>query len=168
MTITIEAERLAGILLRQSTRIVFAESCTAGLATALLAGVPGISKSLCGSFVTYQDTCKQAWLDVPEDLIKTHTAVSAEVSWAMAQAALEHTESAEISAAITGHLGPDAPTDRDGVCFIALARRRNQDIDVVYEKRITLAPPGRVERQAAASRQLLLALADYLDHNSTD
>ena len=69
---------------------------------------------------------------------------------------------------LLGHLGPDAPTDRDGVCFIALARRRNQDIDVVYEKRITLAPPGRVERQAAASRQLLLALADYLDHNSTD
>ena len=67
------AERLVE---RASDKVVFAESCTAGLISAAMAGVPGISQFLCGSFVTYREAAKQEMLNVPPELIRKHTAVS--------------------------------------------------------------------------------------------
>ena len=79
-----EVNDLARCLTTSNSRIVFAESCTAGLASALLAAVPGISAHLCGSWVTYREECKQAWLGVPAELLREKSAVRAEVTARMA------------------------------------------------------------------------------------
>ena len=57
----------------QNIRVVFAESCTAGLIAATLARVPGISNHLCGSAVVYRNETKTAWLSVSADDLADET-----------------------------------------------------------------------------------------------
>jgi nicotinamide-nucleotide amidase len=158
--ITPEAQRLADLLAERQWRVVFAESCTAGLAPALLAAVPGISNYLCGSWVTYREECKQAWLGVPAELLRDRSAVSQEVTDWMALEALRRTESAHVSAAITGHLGPDAPDGLDGVCFLAVAGRDNGRPGLLRQQRFVLPQASRAERQQRAARELLEFVAE--------
>ena len=69
------AKALAEWLLnRNTTRVVFAESCTAGLVSASLAAHPGISRVHCGSSVTYRAQTKSHWLDISPALITRHSA----------------------------------------------------------------------------------------------
>lgn len=150
-----EATRLATALSQRSLRLVLAESCTSGLAAALLAGVPGISDYLCGSLVTYREVSKQQWLDVSAELLKTHTAVSAPVTAAMAVGALHHTSEADLAAAVTGHLGPDAPPSLDGTCFFALAQRRDGGPAMVAQQQMQLSDADRETRQRQAAGALL-------------
>jgi len=153
------AEQLSDVLERTQTQIVFAESCTGGLVSASLAGIPGISRWLCGSAVTYQEQTKIDWLAVSPADLQQHTAVSAAVTLAMATGALETTTAAEVAVAVTGHLGPGAPADRDGVIFIAAARRGSE---IPPPRRIVLSEQGRAARQAEAARLVLQVSMEFL------
>jgi nicotinamide-nucleotide amidase len=153
--ISAEAEQLAQRLTALGWRIVFAESCTAGWVPALMAAIPGISERMCGSWVVYREECKQAWLGVPDALLRQKSAVSPEVTAVMAVEALRRTASANVSAAITGHLGPAAPAPLDGVCFMAVAVRRVDQIVLLGEQRVTLRKTKRGDRQNEAARGLL-------------
>lgn len=119
------AYRVAALLEETKTHVVFAESCTAGLVSATLARVPGISEFHCGSAVVYRLDTKTRWLGIPASLLVDPGpgAVSDEVARLMAAGVLDRTPEAEMSAAITGHLGPNAPTHQDGLVFVAIARR---------------------------------------------
>jgi PncC family amidohydrolase len=155
------AQNLADLLGRRRLRIVFAESCTAGLVSATLARVPGISEWLCGSAVVYRLDTKHRWLGVPEDLLQNPGPVSREVACAMAAGVLERTPEAELSAAITGHLGPHAPVELDGVIWMAVARRTPLGVaiqDASAQQFGNQAEPGqtvRATRQARAAEALL-------------
>ena len=151
----------------RNERVVCAESCTAGWVAALLSAEPGISAHLCGSFVTYRESCKQAWLGIDEGLLREHSAVSAPVTRQMALGALARTGEAHWAVAVTGHVGPQAPLELDGVCFIAVARR-GAALDRVDEVRVQLTTRDRVERQVEAARHVLQQLAKLLDVASRD
>jgi len=111
-------------LLRQKRQVlVTAESCTAGLISASLARVPGMSACLAGSFVVYQSASKVKWLDIPAEIISKHDVVSAEVAGLMATNALKRTDHATVAISITGHLGPDAPEAIDGIAWLGYATR---------------------------------------------
>ena len=130
---------IAQLLKRLETRIVFAESCTGGLVSAALARVPGISEHLCGSAVVYRLDTKTRWLDVPNRLLLDPGPVSEPVARAMALGALRRTPEAHLAAAITGHLGPNAPVEQDGKIFIAITRREmtlpdNVTVTVIEER----------------------------------
>lgn len=114
---------VAGLLMKSQTKIVFAESCTAGLISATLARVPGISDVHCGSAVVYRLATKTRWLGVPEPMLDDPGPVSEPVARAMAEGVLSQTPEAKMSAAITGHLGPGAPPDQDGQIFVGIAVR---------------------------------------------
>ena len=64
------ARDVARELEQQNKKIVFAESCTAGLVSASLAKVPGISQHHCGSAVTYRNDSKHRWLGVSAQLLE--------------------------------------------------------------------------------------------------
>lgn len=117
------AGALAAKLKQRKAMIVFAESCTGGLASGELTKIPGISAHHCGSMVVYRETTKQQYLGVSAKLLIEKGAVSEEVAQAMALGVLEKTPEATISAAVTGHLGPDAPKELDGVVYLACALR---------------------------------------------
>jgi nicotinamide-nucleotide amidase len=165
----------ASLLAKPEEKVVFAESCTAGLVAAALARVPGISQSLCGSLVTYREASKIAWLGVEPQLLSAHTAVSAQVTAAMARGALNRTVEAKWAIAVTGHLGPGAPTDLDGQIFVAVARRlppgetgdpEGTPAVVVLESQRRLTAEGRSDRQQQAAQWVLESLGNILAEHS--
>lgn len=167
------ARRAAEALLAKRTRLVLAESCTAGLIAASLAQTPGISECLCGSAVVYRTATKTAWLDVPAELLDDPAIgpVSAEVSAAIARGVLARTPEAQLALGITGHLGPDAPSGLDGVVFVAIVRRSAEaggDALLETERRFHIdsseSDPAllRRDRQRSAAVLALRLLADYL------
>jgi nicotinamide-nucleotide amidase len=90
-------------------RLATAESCTGGMVAARLTGVPGSSASFVGGVVAYADDVKRSELDVPEELLAAHGAVSAEVAAAMAEGARARL-GAEVAVSVTGVAGPDGGT----------------------------------------------------------
>lgn len=159
MTCSAEAIELAGWLKSLAVRVVFAESCTAGLVAARLAAVPGISDHLCGSMVTYRAECKQDWLGIARQTIEQHSTVHPLITRQMAIGVLERTATADYSAAVTGHLGPDAPPALDGRIYIAIARRIDGGIVLCHEADFQLVAATRTARQDEAARLVLQTLA---------
>ena len=146
--------RLAARLLELDVGVVFAESCTAGLVAASLGRVPGISRVLCGSAVTYRDDTKARWLDVKHRTLRTDGAVSERAAREMAVGVLLRTPEAQLAGAITGHLGPDAPAGLDGGGFVAIGRRHGKQgrASVV---RFNLPAGTRLSRQRRAALHVI-------------
>jgi nicotinamide-nucleotide amidase len=90
-------------------RLATAESCTGGMVAARLTDVPGSSASFVGGVVAYADEVKRSELDVSEQLLAEHGAVSAEVAAAMAEGARRRL-GADVAVAVTGVAGPDGGT----------------------------------------------------------
>jgi PncC family amidohydrolase len=149
------AKQLVERLAEHNVRVVFAESCTGGLISALLAKVPGVSDFLCGSAVTYRCDTKVKWLGVSAEDIEQHTAVSRPVAIQMARGVLEKTPEASLAASITGHLGPDAPADFDGVVYVGIATRNPDDSVSEEASRYQLVKTERSQRQAEAAELVL-------------
>lgn len=150
------ANNLAAKLKAQDKRIVFAESCTAGLVAATLGRVPGISQHLCGSAVTYRNDTKHRWLGVPTDELEDPGPVSAIVAERMAAGALNATPEADIAVVVTGHLGPNAPEELDGLVFVGVASRETEPTSKPFRLPGNM-PPDRVrlERQHLAATIVL-------------
>ncbi|NNJ26287.1 CinA family protein [Alienimonas chondri] len=159
-SLQLAARRLSGLLRERHESLVLAESCTGGLAAASLVGEPGASEVLAGSFVTYQTRSKAAWLGVPAAMLRRHGPVSEEVAAAMAAGAAALSPHAEIAAAITGHLGPEAPAGEDGRLLIAV--RISARSPVVTERRLPDSVRGRRQRQEAAAVHFLTTISDAL------
>jgi nicotinamide-nucleotide amidase len=87
-----------------------AESCTGGLVAARLTDIPGSSANFVGGVVAYANEVKVAELDVPQELIETHGAVSAEVAEAMAEGARRRL-GADVAVSVTGVAGPGGGTE---------------------------------------------------------
>jgi nicotinamide-nucleotide amidase len=90
-------------------RLATAESCTGGMIASRLTDVPGASASFVGSVVAYADGVKRSGLDVAEELLARHGAVSAEVAAAMAEGVRRRLD-ADVAVAVTGVAGPDGGT----------------------------------------------------------
>jgi len=162
MNLSKTAAELATRLANARVRVVLAESCTAGLASAALAQTPGISEQFCGSFVTYRNRSKEDWLGVSSVDLKKYSAASDRVAEAMAFTALARTVEATYSASVTGHLGPNAPAGSDGIIFVGVARRAGRTMEPVGVWRHKLKEKSRTKRQAEAAawalHHLLIAL----------
>jgi len=121
--VTAAARRLGRLLERHELKIVLAESCTGGLISASLTTIPGISAYHCGSAVVYQVETKAEWLGISPAVLEKPGPVSRVVATAMAENVLRKTPKANLSAAVTGHLGPGAPKNQDGLIYAAVAMR---------------------------------------------
>jgi nicotinamide-nucleotide amidase len=106
---------------RCSARIMLAESCTGGMASHWVTRIAGSSHWFDGAVVCYSNRVKSHLVLVPESILNSHGAVSAETARALAQGvraqhaqslrgATEHPPSALFSAAITGIAGPGGAT----------------------------------------------------------
>jgi PncC family amidohydrolase len=157
-----QADELARLLSQRRVRVVFAESCTAGLVSATLARVPGISDWHCGSAVTYRTDTKRQWLDVSAEDLRQFTAVSEPVAAQMAVGVLARTPEADYAASVTGHLGPDAPEELDGVIYIGIAGRAAGKPQNASVCRYQLQSTERVLRQQEAAALTLERLATII------
>ena len=100
------AEALIQKLKSLSLTLALSESCTAGLVSALLAGIPGASAVLWGSFVCYTKEAKVSMLGLDCDRLTANGLVSEETARAMAVGALRKS-GASMAASVTGLAGPD-------------------------------------------------------------
>lgn len=117
-------KQVSSVVLRLKNRklsVVTAESCTAGLLSALLSKAEGAGEVLKGGFVCYAKDQKTIALGVPADLLNQKTAVAGEVASAMALGALEQSN-ADIALAVTGVLGPEPDEDGNPVGLVYIAR----------------------------------------------
>lgn len=158
------ARSLYQALQKRNLKFVLAESCTSGFAAAMMVGVPGVSSYFCGSAVTYRIETKSQWLGIGADLIEAHTAESPEVSLAMALGVLDRTPEAQLSAAITGHLGPGAPPEKDGIVYVAVARDDGKKRVTMWE-RFALQSDQRIARQKEAAERMLGFVTQSIEEN---
>lgn len=107
-------------LIDKNITISFAESCTAGLACALIADVPGVSTVLNESLVTYANNAKHKYLNVSSDILNNQGAVSKECAEAMAQGLALKTGS-DLNISITGIAGPDGGSETKPVGLVHFA-----------------------------------------------
>ena len=111
--------------------------------------------------VVYRNKTKQAYLGIPPRTLENPGPVSEEVARLLAEGVLNKTPEANVSVAVTGHLGPQAPAGMDGLVFIAIAIRRPASCDVheLHCRR----KDSRVMRQRWVVERALELLATALD-----
>ena len=123
---TEELVRLAALVGRRLTDVgatlSTAESCTGGLVGHVLTEISGSSAWYVGGAVVYSDELKRHLVEVPEALIETHGAVSAEVAQAMAEGA-RHSFGTTLAISVTGIAGPTGGTATKpvGLAYVAVA-----------------------------------------------
>ncbi|HWI18181.1 MAG TPA: competence/damage-inducible protein A [Vicinamibacterales bacterium] len=114
-------EAVTGRLLRErGWWVAFAESCTGGLATSRMTDVPGSSEYIERSIVAYSNRAKVELLDVPEELIAEHGAVSEPVALAMA-AGIRKRTGVQVGVGITGIAGPGGGSEQKPVGTVCIA-----------------------------------------------
>lgn len=128
--ISAETRELAALLTNSGLYISAAESLTGGLISAAFVDVPGCTGWFSDGFITYSDASKTKRLGVDAALIRSKTAVSAEVALQMALGARKNS-GADFAVAVTGLAGPFvdgngnmlplAPCHEPGLVFVAVA-----------------------------------------------
>ena len=114
-------EYAVAMLLHKSNKtIAVAESCTGGLVSDKLTNIPGISEFFLGGVVAYSNKAKVDILDVPEEFILNHGAVSPQVAKAMAEG-IQKRVSSNIGVGITGIAGPTGETKGKPVGLVYIA-----------------------------------------------
>ena len=119
----------ANLILEKGLTIAAAESCTAGLFTATLAEMPGISSALRESVITYSNEAKEKYLKVKNETLKKYGAVSHQTAKEMAYG-IRLTAKADIGISITGIAGPDGGTKEKpvGLVYIAISTKKKTNI----------------------------------------
>jgi len=113
-------EIVGDLLVERGLRIGVSESCTGGLITSRLTDVPGSSRYVDASIVTYSNQSKSDLLGVAADLIETHGAVSEPVAVAMADG-IRARAPADVGVGVTGIAGPSGGTPEKPVGTVVIA-----------------------------------------------
>ena len=161
----VEASDVIAGCLKHDLRVATAESCTGGLIAAALTDVPGSSAVFDRGFVTYSNEAKAEMLGVAPSAIEREGAVSSEVAGRMAMGAVAHSN-ADLAVAVTGIAGPGGgtPDKPVGLVYLAIARRFENEVRVIAERRLILdrefEADGRAGVRAATVRIALQTLAE--------
>lgn len=108
------------LLVARGFHLAVAESCTGGLITSRLTDVPGSSRYVERSIVTYSNEAKIELLGVPAALIGEHGAVSEPVAVSMAEG-VRTRAGVDVGIAVTGIAGPGGGSAEKPVGTVAVA-----------------------------------------------
>jgi PncC family amidohydrolase len=119
-----KAETLIHKLKKLSLTLALSESCTAGLVSSMLAGIPGASSVFWGSFVCYTQKAKVSMLGIDNKALTDNGLVSKETASSMADMAKKKSGVC-IAAAVTGLAGPDGDGSNIpvGTVWVAVAKK---------------------------------------------
>lgn len=148
-----DLEVVVGRLLRSLGRtLAIAESCTGGLLAERLTRVAGSSDYFVGGVVAYSNRLKTELVGVPEDLLRTHGAVSEATARALAGGARQRF-AVDYGLGVTGIAGPGGGTAEKpvGTVHVALAT-------LTGEEHRELRLPGDRERVRQFTSQVALEM----------
>ncbi|MEA3285826.1 MAG: competence/damage-inducible protein A [Candidatus Marinimicrobia bacterium] len=120
---------VGGLLLKQKATVATAESCTGGLIASQITDIGGSSDYFKTGFVTYANETKMSMLDVQEQTLIDHGAVSeATVSEMLAGTLVK--SGSDYAIAVSGVAGPTGGSDEKpvGTVYIGVADADNQFI----------------------------------------
>ena len=127
-------EGLAGkkLLLKKKT-IALAESCTGGLLSKRLTDMPGSSKYLRFSIVSYSNESKIKLLNVKKETLKEYGAVSPQIAYEMARG-VQRLGNSDIGFSITGIAGPNGGSKLKpvGLVYFGLALKNKVKIQKMF------------------------------------
>ena len=153
---TQQAEQLAELLLKSSTKLVTAESCTGGGLAEILTRLPGSSAWFERGFVTYSNDAKMELLNVNLKTLELYGAVSEETAKEMVIGAVNNSH-AQNGVSITGIAGPDGGTEEKPIGTVCLAwylvENNIKTTRIIFEG----------DRQSIREQSCLLALQGLLD-----
>jgi nicotinamide-nucleotide amidase len=152
------AHQIVATASERGLMLATAESCTGGLVAAALTAVPGSSAALDRGFVTYSNAAKMQMLDVPEDTLARHGAVSEATARAMASGAAARS-GARVSVSVTGVAGPGGGSAEKPVGLVHFAASGPSG---VIHREMRFGDIGRDAVRLASVRVALELLADRL------
>jgi nicotinamide-nucleotide amidase len=122
------SEVAAGLLLKTGATIAVAESCTGGMISSRLTEIPGISRVFNRGIISYSNQSKIEELQVKEETLLRHGAVSRETAMEMASG-VKRISGTDMGLSVTGIAGPDggAPEKPVGLVYIALAHHDHME-----------------------------------------
>lgn len=126
-------ETVVKILTQKNYQLSTAESCTGGLLSQRITAVAGSSNVFSCGICSYGNSIKQKLLNVAEDTLQQHGAVSIETALEMAKGSLNISGS-DIAVGITGIAGPTGGTaDKPvGLVYVAIADQKSRWVTRFY------------------------------------
>ena len=159
-----EAEKKAACLIEKlkklSVTLALAESCTAGLVSSFLAGIPGVSSVFWGCFTCYTKEAKISMLGLDKNELNANGLVSEKTARLMAHAALNKS-GAKIAASVTGIAGPggDGSEVPVGTVWAATAPQNGE----VRTREFFFPGVGRNEVRIRAAMAVIEMITETLD-----
>lgn len=144
------AKVCADLLRAGEHTLAVAETATGGLLANSFTDICGASKFFAGGCVCYSNESKMQLLDVPEEILMQHGAVSAENAVAMAAGVAERL-GASYGVAVTGFAGPCGGTKENPVGTIFLALYTPEG---VWSRRLSQSGPRAAVKQRAVNGAL--------------
>jgi len=116
-----ETDTINSDINKKNLTLALAESCTGGIISSIITGIPGASEFFLGAAVTYSNKSKTDLLKVDPAILEKYGAVSVQTAEAMVKGAKDLFGS-DITVAVTGIAGPTggSPEKPVGLVFIAI------------------------------------------------
>ncbi len=117
-------EAMSTVCREKGLTVAFAESCTGGMCAKRVIDIPGASKVIGMSVVTYSHEAKMKLTGVKPETIERYGTVSAECAAEMAEGLLG-LAGADIAVSVTGVAGPDTDEGKAvGTVYVGVASKR--------------------------------------------
>ena len=132
-------------LKKRNQTITFAESCTGGRVASAFTAISGASAVFNGSVVSYANEIKSAWLEVKEQTLIEHGAVSKECVEEMLNGVIKMA-SADYAIAVSGIAGPTGGSKNKpvGTVFIGIQTKEK----VIVEHHLFKGDRESIQEQA--------------------
>ena len=151
-------QKLSVLALKLNSKIVSAESCTAGLLSASLTEIPGSSAFFEQGYITYSNNSKTSVLGVENKTLKKYGAVSEQVAKQMAKGALKISNS-NIAISITGIAGPGGSDYKpEGLVCFAVTKKNGKTRTETME----YGPLGRSKVRSSAVKTAINLLFEEM------
>ena len=151
-------QKLSVLALKLNSKIVSAESCTAGLLSASLTEIPGSSAFFEQGYITYSNLSKTSVLGVENKILEKYGAVSEQVAKQMAEGALKRSNST-IAISITGIAGPGGSDFKpEGLVCFAVTKKNGKTRTETME----YGPLGRRKVRSSAVKTALNLLFEEM------
>ena len=151
-------QKLSVLALKLNSKIVSAESCTAGLLSASLTEIPGSSAFFEQGYITYSNNSKTSVLGVENKTLKKYGAVSEQVAKQMAKGALKRSNST-IAISITGIAGPGGSDCKpEGLVCFAVTKENGK----IRTETMEYGPLGRSKVRSSAVKTAINLLLEEM------